>query len=105
MFDTLTDLETAIDKLAADEGVVDVERLSVLAERLEFQRLRAVGGYDRSCAWAAEGFVSTSSALRAKLRCSHSHAFRSVRLARKLESLGEVAAAFGAGEITVEPVG
>ena len=34
MFDVLDDLETAIDKLAADEGVVDVERISQLAERL-----------------------------------------------------------------------
>jgi len=104
MFDVLDDLETAIDKLAADEGVVDVERISQLVERLEFQRLRTVGAYDRSCGWAAEGFVSTSSALRAKLRCSHSHAFRSVRLARKLASLGEVAAAFNRGEVTAEHV-
>ena len=104
MFDVLDDLETAIDKLAADEGVVDVERISALVERLEFQRLRTVGAYDRSCGWAAEGFVSASSALRAKLRCSHSHAFRSVRLARKLASLGEVAAAFNRGEVTAEHV-
>jgi hypothetical protein len=67
-------------------------------------RLRAVGAFDRSCAWAAEGFLSSASALRSKLRCSHGHAFRSVRLARKLESLGEVASAFSAGEITAEHV-
>jgi Domain of unknown function (DUF222)/HNH endonuclease len=104
MFDVLDDLENAVDKIAADEGVIDVERISKLAERLEFQRLRAVGGYDRSCVWAAEGFVSPVSAVRVKARCSPGLAMRSVRLARKLESLSEVAAAFGAGDITREHV-
>jgi hypothetical protein len=104
MFDVLDDLEAAIDKLAADEGSVDVVRLCELAERLEAQRLRAVAAFDRSCSWAAEGFVSPASALRAKTRCSHGHAMRSVRLARKLDALPEVATAFGAGEISSEHV-
>ena len=38
----LDDLETAIDKLAADETTVDVERIWQLAERVEFLKLRAV---------------------------------------------------------------
>ena len=98
-----TILEAAIDKVAAEPGAVDVVRICKLAERLEFQRLRAVGEFDRSCAWAPE-FVSPASALRHKTRCSHGHAMRSVRLARKLEALPEVAAAYGAGEITGEHV-
>jgi hypothetical protein len=32
MFDVLDDLEAAVDKLAADEGFVDVARLSKLTE-------------------------------------------------------------------------
>ena len=91
--------------LAADEGAYDLERVSRrLAERIEFQRLRVVGEYDRSGAWAADRFVSTASAVRSKLRCSHGKAHRLVRLARKLEHLPETAAAFAAGEITGEHV-
>ena len=104
MFDVLDDLEVAIEKIAAAESMLDVERLSVLAERLEFQRLRAVSAFERSGEWAADGFVSTASALRAKTRCSHGQAHRSVQTARKLESLPETAAAFAAGEITGEHV-
>ena len=66
--------------------------------------MRAVGAYDRSGAWAAENFVSTASAVRAKLRCSYGQSHRLVRLARNLEHLPETAAAFGAGEITGEHV-
>ena len=104
MFDVLDDLEDAIEKIAACEGFVDVARISKLAERLEFQRVRAVGEFDRSCSWAAEGYVSPASALRAKTRCSHGQAFRSVRLARKLEQLPETAAAFASGAISREHV-
>jgi hypothetical protein len=102
MFDVLDDLESVVDKLAAGEGSVDVERTCRLAERLEFQRLRAIAAFDRSSGWAAEGFVSSASALRVRLRCSPGHAMRSVRLARKLEHLSQTAAAFGAGEINAE---
>jgi len=48
MFDVLDDLEVAIDKVAASEARLDVERLSRLAERVEFQRLRAVSAFERS---------------------------------------------------------
>src|SRR3954470_4352810 len=104
MFDVLDDLETAIDKIAAGEAFIDVARISKLTERLEFQRLRAVGEFDRSCSWAAEGYVSTASALRAKTRCSHGNAYRSIRLARQLEQLPATAAAFESGAITREQV-
>ena len=102
MFDVLDELEGAVDKVAADECTLDVERLSRLAERVEFLRLRAIGQYDRSGGWAADGYVSTASALRARTRCTSGSAHRSVDLARKLQRLPETAAAFGAGEITRE---
>jgi hypothetical protein len=105
MFDVLDDLEVAVGKLLASEPCgEDLERVSSLCERMEFARLRLVGAFDRSGVWAAESFVSTASAMRSKLRCSHGYALRSVRLARKLEDLTETAAAFSAGEITAEHV-
>ena len=105
MFDVLDDLEDAVGKLLASESCGDdLERVANLCERMEFARLRVVGAYDRSGVWAAESFVSTSSALRSKLRCTHGYALRSVRLARKLEQLTETAAAFSTGEITAEHV-
>ena len=99
MFDLLDDLEAVLDKLAADEGPVDVVRVSKLTERLEFQRLRAIGAYDRSAGWLLDGFVSAQSALRSKCRLSTGHAHGAVVLARKLDQLPETAAVFGAGEI------
>ena len=102
MFGVLDELEMAIDKVAASEQSVDVERMSRLAERVEFLRLREIAAFDRSCQWQADGYVSAASALRAKCRTSYGGARRSVDLARKLESLPETAAAFGAGEISRE---
>jgi hypothetical protein len=100
MFDVLDELETAIDKIAASESALDVERVCRLAERVEFLKLRAIREYELSCAWQAEGFVSTASALRAKCRMVAGVAHASVVLARKLEVLPETAGAFGAGEIS-----
>ena len=99
MFDLLDDLEAVLDKFAADEGPVDVVRVSKLTERLEFQRLRAIGAYDRSAGWLLDGFVSAQSALRSKCRLSTGHAHGAVVLARKLDQLPETAAAFRPGEI------
>ena len=69
MFDVLDDLEDAVDKLAAEDGYVDVVRLTKIAERIEFERLRAVRAFDRSASWATE-FTSAAAALRAKTRRS-----------------------------------
>jgi hypothetical protein len=102
MFGVLDELEAAIDKVAASELSVDVERMCRLAERVEFLRLRAVREFDRSCEWQADGHVSAAAALRAKCRMSYGQARRSIDLARKLEHLPETAAAFGAGEISRE---
>jgi hypothetical protein len=100
MFDALDDLETAIDKVAASERELDVERMCRLADRVEFLKLRTIRDYERSGAWQAEGFVSTASALRAKCRMVPAVEHAAVGLARKLERLPETAAAFGAGEIS-----
>ena len=50
MFDVLDELETAIDKVAASEQSVDVERICRLSERVEFLKLRAIRDYELSCA-------------------------------------------------------
>src|SRR3954447_2354131 len=104
MFDVLDDLEDAIGKIRAEAGNVDVARISKLAEQLDCERLRAVGVFDRSGAWAAENYRTAASALRDKTRCSDGRSYRAVRLARRLENLAETAAAYAAGEITREHV-
>jgi hypothetical protein len=100
MFDPLDDLDAAVDKLAASEAAVDVARLARLAERLEFQRLRAVAALDRSGAWRAEGAHTTASWLREHCRLTHGAANASVRLARRLDMLPATAIAFEAGAIS-----
>ncbi|MDQ1481758.1 MAG: hypothetical protein QOI44_2619 [Actinomycetota bacterium] len=100
MFDVLDELETAIDKVAASEYSVDVERMCRLAERVEFLKLRAIRDYELSGAWQAEGFASTAAALRSKCRMQHGVAHSAVLLARQLEALPETAAAFAAGQIS-----
>ena len=100
MFGVLDELETAIDKVAASESALDVERICRLSERVEFLKLRAIRDYDRSGAWQADGFVSTASALRSKCRMPHEIARRAIDLGRKLESLPLVADAFASGEIS-----
>jgi hypothetical protein len=62
--------------------------------------LQEVADYDRSYDWRAEGFASAASALRNACHMSHGVARGHVELARKLEALPEVAAAFGEGAIS-----
>jgi Domain of unknown function (DUF222) len=100
MFDTLDELEAAVDKLAASEAEPDVARLSRLAERLEYQRLRAVAALDRGGAWQADGALSSASWLREHCRLTHGAATASVRLARRLESMPATSDAFEAGAIS-----
>ena len=100
MFDPLDDLEAAIDKVAASEATLDLARLSMLVERVEFQRLRAVRTLDRSDAWQADGALTTAAWLRHRCRMTHGAAVATVRLARRLESLPAASNAFEAGEIT-----
>jgi hypothetical protein len=104
MVDALDELETAIDKVAASERDIDLERMIQLSERVEYLKLRTIRDYELSGAWQAAGFVSTASALKAKCRLGHGVAQGSVVLARKLERLPETAAAFAAGEISRQHV-
>ena len=102
MFAVLDELEMAIDKVAAYEGTVDVEQISRLCERVEFLRVAAVGAYDRSGVWELDGYQSAAAGLRATCRVEHGAAQGTVRLARRLEELPEVSAAFAAGSISRE---
>jgi hypothetical protein len=100
MFDVLDELEEAIDKVAAGEADVDVVRLSRLAERLEFQRLRAVRRLDRSRRYAADGALSAAGWLRHRCQMTYGAAAGSVAVARKLDVLPALSDAFAAGEVT-----
>ena len=100
MFDVLTELECAIDKVAADESALDVERMWRLADRVEFLRLRAIGEYERSGDWQSNDFLTAPAALRHRCRMSAGHAKRAIDVARKLDALPEVSAAFAAGAVS-----
>jgi hypothetical protein len=101
MFDALSELEVAIDKVAADESAtVDVERVCRLADRVEFLRLRAIGTYARSGDWQLDDYLTAPAALRATCRMSAGHARRAIDVARKLDALPELAAAFSAGDVS-----
>jgi len=62
--------------------------------------LQEVAAYDRWGDWRAEGYVSAANAVRHACRMNPGVARAHVELARKLEELPEVAAAFGDGEIS-----
>jgi len=62
--------------------------------------LREVAAYDRSYDWRSDGYFSAASALRHACHLSQGVARAHVELARKVEQLPEVAAAFGDGEIS-----
>ena len=62
--------------------------------------LKNVAAYDRSGDWSADGFLNAASALRATCRIDQGVARAHVELARKLEDLPQVAAAFERGEIS-----
>jgi hypothetical protein len=96
----LTELEKAIDKVAADESTRDVERMCRLAARVESLRLRAIGEFDHSGDWRVNDFLTSVSALRYTVRMSAGHARRAVDIARKLDALPELAEAFAAGDVS-----
>src|SRR5712691_11746682 len=98
MFDVLADLEDAVEKAAAEESL-DVERLCRIADRVECLRVRAIGAFDRSGEWQADGYLSAAAALRDRCRMTNGTARAAVELSRKLGRLAVVAEAFGAGEI------
>jgi hypothetical protein len=100
MFDVVGDVEDAIAKLLGSERRVDVMRLTRARNRLEYAWLRALGEYDRSGDWAAEGFVNAAAALRARTGIAHGVASASLKLAGKLHELALVSEAFAAGDIS-----
>ena len=77
--------------LAAERRALDAQ---------EAAWLKKVGAYDRSGDWAADGFLNAASALRAVCRIDPGVARGHVELARKLEDLPQVAAAFERGDIS-----
>jgi len=82
---------------------VSVEELAADHRELEARRaawLKKVAVYDRSGDWSADGFLNAASALRATCRIDQGVARAHVELARKLEELPQVAAAFARGELS-----
>jgi hypothetical protein len=82
---------------------VSLAELAAEHRELEARRatwLKKLAAYDRSGDWSADGFLNAASALRATSRIDHGVARTHVELARKLENLPQVAAAFARGEIS-----
>ena len=69
-------------------------------DALEAAWLAKLAAYERSDDWRADGYQSAANALRHACRMNPGVARVHVELARKLEELPEVAAAFGRGEIS-----
>jgi hypothetical protein len=100
MFGVLDGLNDTIDKLLADEQPPDVIGLRRGIERLEFLWLRSVREAERSGVWQADGFVSSSAWLRERCGLTHTEACSAIKLARTLEAMPALAAAFETGAIT-----
>jgi hypothetical protein len=100
MFAVLDDLEEAVVKASSSEQWLDPVQMCRIAEQVEFLKVRALGRFDESGDWAAEGFVSAAAWLRARTKMSHGAAVQALTLARRLPQLPETAAAFAAGEIS-----
>src|SRR5258705_395084 len=66
MFDSLDDLEIALDKVAGSECVVDVVRLQTLLERHQHIWLQQVRAAEVRGDWEAEGFLSAAAAADAR---------------------------------------
>jgi Domain of unknown function (DUF222) len=100
VFGALGDLAEAVDKLAVAEQPPDVAALRHEIDRLEFLWLRSVREAERTCEWQAEGFASSAAWLRERCNLSHNEAATAITLARTIEAMPELAAAFEAGTIT-----
>jgi len=81
----------SLAELAAERRALDAQ---------EAAWLQKVAAYDRSGDWSADGFLNAASALRATCRIDQGVARGHVELARKLEALPEVAAAYRRGDIS-----
>jgi hypothetical protein len=100
----LRDLAAAIDKTLAFEGDLDVVEVCRLAERVEFLKLRTLHNFDRGETWRDEHFLNAGAALREKCRMTEGRARHHLEVARKLESLPAVGAAFATGDLSRQHV-
>ncbi len=89
---------TIIEHMFVSVAALAAERRALDAHEAAW--LKKVAAYDRSGDWSADGFLSAAGALRAACRMDHGVARSHIELARKLEALPKVAAAFGRGEIS-----
>ncbi len=78
----------------------DLARRRSELDALEAAWLQEVAEYHRSDDWRADHFASAASAVSAACRMDPGVAHAHVNLARKLEKMPDVAAAFGRGEIS-----
>ena len=85
--------ESALEELARERRELDAAEAAWVVK---------VGEYDRSQAWAADGFLSAAAAVRDRCNMTHAIASAAVRLAKRLEQLPATKTAFGAGEISRE---
>jgi hypothetical protein len=110
--DALTDLESALDRLAAEDltsmfgpQVLDrTARLLQAQNRLDAQAARSVREGELTQASEHDGLKTMQSWLRGHARLSPKAAHRLVRNGRALEHLPAVAAAFAGGRVTAEQV-
>lgn len=83
------------------DHVGEIERVRT---RIEARSIQAIGEFDEVGAWMADEAYSARNWMAAQTGTSKADAGRRVRLARQLRSMPGTAAAFAAGEITVEHV-
>ena len=110
--DTLADLESALDRLAAQDlkamfgpqALDRTRRLLAAQNQVDAQVARSVREGELTQAAEHDGLKTMQSWLRGHARLSASAAHRLVNRGRALEHLPAVAAAFAAGRITAEQV-
>src|SRR4051812_33617364 len=76
-----------------------LEELARAKRGLEAESARTVAEIERRGAFAAEGHLSMASLLQARLGVAWSEASREVRMARALEHMPAVSAAFAEGDV------
>ena len=104
MFDTIDDVEDAVEKLIASEDRADPERVARLLNRLEFVFCRSVHEVERRGDWATEGFASAAAWVRERCNVSHGSAMSALKNGRTVASMPMLAEAFASGEVTKDHV-
>ncbi|MGH9148810.1 MAG: DUF222 domain-containing protein [Acidimicrobiales bacterium] len=93
-------LEGVVDELDVVPCGSEVVRLLGLLSRLEARAVAAVGAFDRSEEWRADGATSAASWLRHRARLSHKQAARLVGHATTLSLLAVTSGAWESGELS-----